>query len=375
MPAESFSATSHTFGSARLGTSPSARRSAPRPQTDDDHIADDPPPQTAPDTPEGPSRRPVAAADDAVQELIRVAVVSRPLDDVVDLVTRLEQSPDSLSTAASVLRLAAVARSVDDVSRLVELLGPPEHPVEHMDDAIRYAAANRPVPEVSRLVHLLSRPPHDPHTGVEAVHAAATSRSVEDLTQLIGRMGDHQDAGTPEARPAKAPTADRAEAPAPGPVTGADADVRARHPGNGVAPLGWLRRAAGVLMLLCAAAHFPWQWPVSPTPGSWVALGVFLVCALTGVALCWSRSPAAAVAGTLAAGALALCHLVAERASFGTLTHVLHPGGVTPPLPALTASVAALASLLVVALTVAGLRSAATTPHDGPRRQEAGTPR
>ncbi|MFC8127011.1 hypothetical protein [Streptomyces sp. NPDC057302] len=339
-----------------------------------------PPEPTAPDVGGGPARhaapeaddgrpKPVApdADDEAVQELIRVAVVSRPLDDVVDLVTLLEQSPDGVTTAASVLRLAAVARSVDDVTRLVELLGPPKHSAEHMDEAIRHAVEERPIPEVSRLVHLLSRPPHDPHSGAEAVQAAGTARSVEDLMQLIGRLREHKDididsagagvTGTQaafEAETPQAPSAPPAEAAHAAP---APADAVAQAPGG--TPLVWLRRAAGVLLLLCAAAHFPLNWSDAPSLGLPAALGVSIVCALAGVTLFLSASPVVAVVSTLVAGALAVGHLVDDRVDSTTLAYVLRPDGVTAPIPALSAVVAALASLLVVAFTVAGLRAAA----------------
>ncbi|MFE6161027.1 hypothetical protein ACFQ7F_19175 [Streptomyces sp. NPDC056486] len=328
------------------------------------------PERAAPVADEGPSEETTPGLDaDAVEELLRVAVVSRPLDDVVDLVTLLEQSPDGMPTAASVLRLAAVARSVDDVTQLVELLGPPEHPADHMDEAIRHAAEERPIPEVSRLVHLLSRPPHDPHSGAEAVHAAGTTRSVEDLMQLIGSLKEHQEhqghtehtdsgeskdatgvgAGTPAA-----PMASPAEAAHPSTVPAAGATHA-----QGKTLLAWLRRTAGILLLLCAAAHFPLNWSDAPTLGVSAALGVVAVCAVTGAALCLSGSPIVALASTLVAGALTVSHLVGDRVASTTLSYVLRPDGVTAPIPALSAVAATLASLLVVAFTVAGLRAAA----------------
>ncbi|MEU5950774.1 hypothetical protein [Streptomyces sp. NPDC047525] len=395
MAAESFSAAGETsgtgeplvstsvhWGTAQLGA-PTRDQPAPWPQ-EADHDTDGvpseataydadggPSEQAPPDTGDGASEEaPSDTDDDAVEELIRVAVVSRPLDDVVDLVTLLEQSPDGVTTAASVLRLAAVARSVDDVTRLVELLGPPEHPAEHMDEAIRHAAEERPIPEVSRLVHLLSRPPHDPHSGAEAVHAAGTTRSVEDLMQLIGSLreqkgADSTEAEAPDSTPdstrgnsgakaPEAPSAASAEAVRPVPVPAA-----AVTPAQGATPLVWLRRVAGVLLLLCAAAHFPVNWSDASTLGLSVALGVSILCALAGVALILSGSPVVAVASTLVAGALAVSHLVDDRVDSKTLAYVLRPDGVAAPLPALSAMVAALAALLVVAFTVAGLRAAA----------------
>lgn len=385
MAAESFSAAGDTsgtgeplvstslhWGTAQLGAPP-AHQPAPWPQVPDHdpeeapperaaYADEDGPPQEAPDTGDAPSEQAAPVPrDDTVEELIRVAVVSRPLDDVVDLVTLLEQSPDGVTTAASVLRLAAVARSVDDVTRLVELLGPPEHPADHMDEAIRHAAEERPVPEVSRLVHLLSRPPHDAHSSAEAVHAAGTTRSVEDLMQLIGSLREHRDADdpveVPDTLPAPAAGAEEGR-PAPDPAAEAAQDTQAAAV-QAATPLLWLRRVAGVLLLLCAAAHFPVNWTDASTVGLFAALGVSAVCALAGVALCLSGSPIVAVVGTLIAGALTLGHLVDDRVNSTTLAYVLHPDGVTAPIPTLTAVAATLAALLVVALTVAGLRAAA----------------
>ncbi|MEV8021899.1 hypothetical protein AB0O76_37380 [Streptomyces sp. NPDC086554] len=382
MAAESFSAAGDTsgtgeplvtsvhWGTAQLHALPHALPHdphAPPPQAVDDDVEDFPWERTVRNAVAGPSEQTAHDADDgspeqtaseldddAVEELIRVAVVSRPLDDVVDLVTLLEQSPDGESTAASVLRLAAVARSVDDVTRLVELMGPPEHAADHMDEAIRHAIEERPIPEVSRLVHLLSRPPHDPHSGAEAVHAAGTTRSVEDLMKLIGSLGDRKGTDNIEADPPAVPVAPPAEAVSPAPVPAA----AAMHT-RGTTPLVWLRRTAGVLLLLCAAAHFPLNWSDASTVALSAALGVSIICALAGAALCLSGSPVVAVVSTLVAGALVVSHLVDDQVGSTTLAYVLRPDGVTAPLPALSAVVATLASLLVVAFTVAGLRAPA----------------
>ncbi|KUL58621.1 hypothetical protein [Streptomyces sp. NRRL S-1521] len=408
MAAESFSAAPETpgtgeplvsapahRGAAQLGAPPPPPAGpAPWPQTADAGRAGAPPdhaPYRTPDIDIGvtretavpappagtPSAPPVEAAPDAdgeaVEELIRCAVLARPLDDVADLVTRLEQTPEGGRTASSVLRLAAVARSVDDVSRLVELLGPPGHPADRMDEAIRHAAEERPIPEVTRLVQLLSAPPHDPHSSAEAVHAAATSRSVEDLMQLIGSLREAAPAPAPApaARPSMdaappAPVSAPAEParPAPGMAVGSLAPQKRR---NGTTPLVWMRRAAGVLMLLCAVAHLPMDWSRGPTPGLPLAVGVAALCAAAGVVLCLSRSLYAAVTATLLAGALAVGHLVEDRLVSGDLAQMLRPAGVAAPLPTLSAVIAALAALVIVALTVAGLRMSAADRYQAPR--------
>ncbi|GGV37925.1 hypothetical protein GCM10010277_24720 [Streptomyces longisporoflavus] len=387
MAAESFSAaeditgngeplvtTSVHWGTAQLGAPP-RHQPAPWQQPVDQETAgapavvpDEAPPEWPPHVADQgpPEQKEPDIDDDAVEELIRVAVVSRPLDDVVDLVTLLEQSPEGMPSAASVLRLACVARSVDDVTRLVDLLGPPEHPAEHIDEAIRHAAEERPIPEVSRLVHLLSRPPHDPHSGAEAVHAAGTTRSVEELMQLIGRLSDRKDADSTEAvARAQNQAQAQAQAPAAPTVPPVAAAAQSSVPGaavtraQGGTALAWLRLAAGVLLLLCAAAHFPLNWSDASTFGLVAAFCVFGVCALAGLGLCFSRSPAVAVVGVLVAGVLTVSHLVGDRVDSTTLAYVLRPDGVSAPLPALSAAAATLAALLVVALTVAGLRAAA----------------
>uniref|UniRef100_UPI003F8191F0 hypothetical protein n=1 Tax=Streptomyces flavofungini TaxID=68200 RepID=UPI003F8191F0 len=136
---------------------------------------------------------------------------------------------------------------------------------------------------------------------------------------------------------------------------------------NGATPLVWMRRAAGLLMLLCAAAHLPMDWSQGSTFSLSASIGVSAVCAAAGVALCVSRSLSVAVAGTLVAGALAVGHLLDDRLGSDGLAQVLRPEGVPAPLPTLSAVAAALAALLIVALTVAGLRMSAANRYPGPR--------
>jgi hypothetical protein len=339
-----------------------------------------PPPETVPDPDDTDDSQ-------AVERLLRIAVVSRPLDDIADLVTRLEQTPDGAPTAASVLRLAAVARSVDDVTRMVELLGPPEHPADHMDEAIRHAVQERPIPEVTRLVQLLSRSPHDPHSSAEAVQSAATSRSVDDLIQLIGSLSENTRSGPPVVRstpdpPPAPPTGAaqpafdtaagpaRATQPTPpaqhAPAAAAAEASQAQPTRNEATSLAWIRRAAGVLMLLCAAVHLPRDWSHGPVYSLSAAIAISAVCALSGVALCLSRSLSVAVLNALVAGALVVGHLVDDRLGSSALAQVLRPEGTPAPLLGLSAVVAALAALLVVALTVSGMRTSAAVRDPGP---------
>ncbi|WP_405823732.1 hypothetical protein OG241_43475 [Streptomyces sp. NBC_01390] len=293
-------------------------------------------------------------------DLVRTLVVARPLDDVVQLVTLLEQSPDGLPTAATVLRVAAVARSVEDVSRLVELLGPPDHSVDRMDEAIRTAAEQRPVAEVGRLVALLHAAPHAAHAEAQAVHAAATGRPVEDLVQLIGRIGDAQD-GDAQGDGADPGTAPRiAQSPAP----------RAEEPavvaGARRGDVLWLRRAVAVLVMLCGAAHFPLDWVDAPKHGLAASLGVSALCLLAGAALWFSWSSVVTGAAVVVSGALAAAHLLGTHLDSATLAYVRQAGGAIAPLPALAACVATLAAMTVLAVSLARRWRAAAARDTAP---------
>jgi hypothetical protein len=309
----------------------------------------------------------------AIDELVHTAVVSRPLDDVVHLVTLLEQSPDGISVAESVLRVAAVARSVDEVTRLVELLGHPAHHADLRDEAIRIAAEQRPLADVSRLVLLLGRPPHAPEAGSQAVRAAA-GRPVEDLVQLIGHLAEDRDTDVTGAEVAKVPKTAQVPQEASGRRPGAGEP----GPAPAVAPLGlgasgaallvWLRRVAGVLVLLCGVAHFPFDRSEAPSHGLAAGIAVAAACALAGLALCFSGSPLVAAVCVLPPAALAVGHLLESGVGSTTLSYVLQADGVAAPLPQLSAVVAAVACLTVLALTVArrqaGLRVAVGRPVD-----------
>ncbi|MEW2263487.1 hypothetical protein ACGF5T_10805 [Streptomyces sp. NPDC047853] len=125
---------------------------------------------------------------DPVGDLVRAAVADRPLEEVVDLITMLEQSPRYTQATIDALRAVGVNRSVEDVTRLVGLLTRPPRDPNCADEAIRAAAECRSVEDVTRLMEMLHRTPLEPHCGQEAVRAAATGRPVEELVQLIGQL-------------------------------------------------------------------------------------------------------------------------------------------------------------------------------------------
>ncbi|OWA13628.1 hypothetical protein B9W62_02690 [Streptomyces sp. CS113] len=216
--------TTTTTGTARPpGAEPAARTSTGRPAPEhegdiwdvdleeDDLPELEPDPDlpvsdagTAPDA-EGEAGAADGAAHaygDPVGDLVRAAVADRPLDEVVDLITTMEQSPQYAQATIDALRAVGVNRSVEDVTRLVGLLTRPPRQSDSADEAIRAAAECRSVEDVTRLMALLHRTPLEPHCGQEAVRAAATGRPVEELVELIGRLAEdgHVRPERPDAR-------------------------------------------------------------------------------------------------------------------------------------------------------------------------------
>ncbi|QNP74569.1 hypothetical protein IAG44_37355 [Streptomyces roseirectus] len=171
-------------------------------------------PRTAPALPDG------APHGAAVDGLVRAAVADRPLEELAELITLLEQSPSSVHAASDALRAAGVDRSVEDVTRLVTLLTRPPRPAEGADEIIRAAAEGRPVEDVSRLMALMHRTPLEPHCEEEALRTAATRRPVGELAQLIGRLSEEERAAreAPDRTVVTAPPSTPPEPSAPGPV-------------------------------------------------------------------------------------------------------------------------------------------------------------
>ncbi|MFC9467955.1 hypothetical protein ACFTUH_24810, partial [Streptomyces coelicoflavus] len=217
--------TTTTTGTARPpGTDPGAGPLAERPsaERDDDmwdvdfddadlpELEPDPAlPVSGPEDPEDPedpegagSGGAVRTYGDPVGDLVRAAVADRPLEEVVDLITTMEQSPQYAQATIDALRAVGVNRSVEDVTRLVGLLTRPPRHSDSADEAIRAAAECRSVEDVTRLMALLHRTPLEPHCGQEAVRAAATGRPVEELVELIGRLAEdgHVRPERPDAR-------------------------------------------------------------------------------------------------------------------------------------------------------------------------------
>ncbi|MFI6347828.1 hypothetical protein [Streptomyces sp. NPDC050560] len=308
-----------------------------------------------------------------VDRLTHSIIANRPLDEVLRLITLLDESPAHARVATEAVKAAALERSVDDVTELVERLSRPPHSTDAADEAIRTATEHRPVDDVSRLVTLLHRTPEDARAADEAISYAARTRSVEELAQLISRLG--QDAGTvtrsvgpptPYAPLSGIEPPEPEEAPAP-----ASAERARRDDG---APLLLRAPAAGAL-LLCAVLAFPLLG--SGMSGALFAL--FVAVALLGLGaaarlLCTARGAAAALlVGAVAAAALAAMRLVPSGARGDTLNsalrHTLAPS-MAVLVVALLALLLGLGALAALMVAHGGARAAA---KDGPRAPAGST--
>ncbi|MEV3973408.1 hypothetical protein AB0K68_35620 [Streptomyces sp. NPDC050698] len=304
---------------------------------------------------------------DAVSDLVHAAVADRPLEEVVDLITSLEESPDHTQARVDALRTAGVSRSVEDVSRLIALLTKPPRDAECADEAIRAAAAHRPVEEVTRLVTLLHKEPQEPHVREEALRAAATGRSVGELVELIDRLGlerldrngrrpnatarPESAARQPEAprRQGKRRAVRAASAPEPQPALDAPPAERERAEDRFARSVSWSGWIAALALAVCAAVHFPLDRGDASLRLHAVALGLSVLC--TVLALLLALRPVALVlAGavlvpTVLAGAQAYGNSFPSASLSRAVDLALAP-------PWLAASVAVCAALLALVALV-----------------------
>ncbi|WP_225858764.1 hypothetical protein [Streptomyces albicerus] len=324
------------------------------------------------DRPPAPVEPPVEAADEAADEsyslyadpvdgLVHAAVADRPLDEVIQLIQLLEQSPEYARATVDALRAVGTDRSVEDVTRLVTLLTQPPRNPDSADEAIRAAAEARPVEEVTRLMELLHRHPLEPHCGEAAVRAAATSRPVEELVQLIGRMAQEQGVRV-ERQQAEAarPTADGPGDLSPevgtlaeggavknDRVVAYDRSARARRDRaarGGSAP-AWPRLIAAVALVVCGLAHFPPHRDGASLNAYACALGASGMCVLLGLALFRRSRLPVLVLSVVVSAALTVAQLVEGRFHSPGLSRALDIAAAPPWLAGLAAVLAALAAL------------------------------
>ncbi|MFD5341061.1 hypothetical protein [Streptomyces hawaiiensis] len=304
---------------------------------------------------------------DAVSDLVHAAVADRPLEEVVDLIVSLEESPDHTQARVDALRTAGVSRSVEDVSRLIALLTKPPREAECADEAIRAAAAHRPVEEVTRLVTLLHKEPQVPHVREEALRAAATGRSVGELVELIDRLGlerldrngrrpngtsrpegETGDPGTPGRQGKR-----RAARPGPARETHRTLDDsppdHERATDRFARSVSWSGWFAALALAVCAVVHFPLQRGDASLRLHAFALGLSVLC--TVLALLLALRPVALVL----AGAVLVPTVLAGAQAYGSsFPSASLPRAVDLALapPWLAAGVAGCAALLALVAMV-----------------------
>ncbi|MCW8381796.1 hypothetical protein [Streptomyces justiciae] len=298
----------------------------------------------------------VPAYGDPVDGLVRAAVADRPLDEVAQLITLLEQSPLYARATADALRAVGVNRSVDDVTRLVVLLTRPPRDASGADEAIRAAAESRPVEEVTRLMALLQQAPLEPHCGQEAVRAAATGRPVEDLVELIGRLADERGGTHPPQQPQETAATPPVAPPERTPVP-PTARVRFRS----ATPPAWPGRLAALALFVCAAAYFPVHQDGVSLRRYGFVLGLAALCLLLGLLLTLRPTVPLLTLAVLVPAGLAATQLYAARFDAGRLSHALD----LTLAPAWAAGLAAVCAALA-ALTALVVRLASPTPRPNP---------
>ncbi|MCX3287816.1 hypothetical protein OR263_14065 [Streptomyces sp. NEAU-H22] len=307
---------------------------------------------------------------DAVSDLVHAAVADRPLEEVVDLIVSLEESPDHTQARVDALRTAGVRRSVEDVSRMIALLTKPPRDADCADEAIRAAAAHRPVEEVTRLVTLLHKEPQESHVREEALRAAATGRSVGELVELIDRLGlERLDRNGRRTNGTSRPEGETAKPEVPGRPgkrrAARPGSVRQNHHTLGDSPpdrepatdryarsVSWSGWLAALALAVCAVVHFPLQRGDASLRLHAFALGLSVLC--TVLALLLALRPVALVL----AGAVLVPTVLAGAQAYGSsfpsasLTRAVDLALAPPWLAAGVAGCAALLALVALVFRV-----------------------
>ncbi|MFD7714082.1 hypothetical protein [Streptomyces sp. NPDC059786] len=346
---------------------------------------------------DGPDAEPEKPLSGSVDGLVHAAVADRPLEEIVRLITLLEESPEYARATVDALRAVGVSRSVEDVTRLVVLLTRPPRDPESADEAIRAAAEHRPVEDVTRLMTLLHRSQLDPRCGREALRAAA-SRPVEELVQLIGRLEEEQELNSPTygSGTLRQHAAEEAAADGDGDRSGelpgnlpkglaAELATAGRKPGGrrrtpraarprrtGSVPAwpSWL--AAGAL-LLCGLSYLPLHRGGATAAAYGIDLGVLGMCLVLAIALVLNGGLPVLAACVVVPAALAALQLFAGRLHSTSLSRALDLAAAPSWFAGLMAVLAALASLTAL-LAVLASEKLARHPEQAGAPAPAGRP-
>ncbi|MCX5053873.1 MULTISPECIES: hypothetical protein [unclassified Streptomyces] len=307
-----------------------------------------------------------APDDDPVSALVHAAVADRPLEEVADLITLLEESPQYARATVDALRAVGTDRSVEDITRLVTLLTRPPRDAASADEAIRAAAENRPVEEVTRLMALLHRTQTERHFGQEAARAAAQARPVEDLVELIGRLSEEREAlaALPETEPPGQPHGETEWGPggvfpppvplAP-PLFGADRPPPrlARTPDHPAERLSWPGLLVAAALFLCAMLWFPLYEDGEPFGLYASSVAVSALCAMLAVLVTLRPVPPALALAVVVPAVLAAAQLYQGRFHSAWLSRALDLTLAPSWVAGLAAVIAALAALMALVVRIA----------------------
>ncbi|MFE7646142.1 hypothetical protein [Streptomyces phaeoluteigriseus] len=322
-----------------------------------------------------PAEDPRTAYPDPVDGLLHTAAAHRSLEDVVRLVTLLEESEEGRQVAADVLWAIGTDRPVEDVTRLVDVLSRPPFTAGHAEHMIRAAAENRPVEEVTRLMALLYREPLEQHCGDEAVRAAATHRPVEELAELVARLARQREEQAAGRQPVTGPAESAPEDPlaafdvAYGPPPRPLAPPVHRTPAPARTPAltpwaAWTDRAAAVTLALCGVAHVPVHRQGVPVGALATALALSGLCLLLALALLRRPALPLLVTGVLVPAVFAGAQMSAGRVDVVGLLP-LTEATLAPPWIAGPVTTATAVTVMVALLALLGDRRPARAPAPG----------
>ncbi|MFF4504500.1 hypothetical protein [Streptomyces sp. NPDC001401] len=323
-----------------------------------------------------PNERPIAAAhDDPFSALVHAAVNDRPVEEVANLITMLERSPQYANSTIEALRAIGTDRSVEDVTRLVALLTSPPRDAASADETIRAAVENRPVEEVTRLMALLHQTSKEHHCGEQAARAAASTRSVEDLVELIGRLSEDRAARVtpPEAWPQARLHSDEEwgpdrAVPPPPPLTlpsygvGATLGRPARAPERPPERPPWPGLLVAAALFLCAVLWFPMYQSGEPVPVYVSGVAVSALYALLAVRVTLRPGPAALALAVVVPALLAAAELYRGWFHSSWLSQAFDLTLAPSWLAGLAAVCAALTALTALVLRVTAHPPAMTPP-------------
>jgi hypothetical protein len=320
-----------------------------------------------------------ATNEDPVSALVHAAVADRPLEEVADLITRLEESPQYAKATVDALRAVGTDRSIEDVTRLVTLLTRPPRDAASADETIRAAAENRPVEEVTRLMALLHRTQTERHFGREAARAAASTRPVEELVELIGKLSEEREAlatlpdpeppcGDPSGETGWGPGAFPPPLPpAPPPLGSGTMPHRpARTPKQPAERLSWPALIVAGTLFLCAMLWFPMYQEGEPAALYASSVAVSALCALLAVAVTLRPVPLALAVAMVVPAVLAAAQLYQGRFHSAWLSRAMDLTLAPSWVAGLAAVAAALAALTALVVSLASSRPDARTPARRP---------